>query len=68
MNINLSSYNSTMSHSVEVNTISKDINIDELRGRFKSFNLNSSRESLVHLDISFISYMNRIEVQSNDLL
>ena len=65
MNINLSSYNSSISHLVKVNTISKDININKLRGKFKLFNLNFFRESLVHSDISSISYMNRIEAQSN---
>jgi len=65
MNINFSSYNSAISHLVEVNTISKDININKLRGKFKLSNLNSFRESLVHLDISSISYMDRIEAQSN---
>jgi len=55
---------SAMSHPVEVNNISEDINIDELSGRSKSSSINSSRESSTHSDISFVPYVDRIETQS----
>ena len=66
VDINLSSYNSAMSNSMGVNAIPKDINMDEPRGRSPSSSLNAPREMLAHSDLSSISYMDRMEVQSND--
>ena len=58
---------SVMLYPVEVNNISKDINMDKLRGKSKSSSTNFSRESLTHSDILSVPYMDRIEVQSKNL-
>ena len=58
---------SAMLYSVEVNNISKDINMDKLRGKSKSSSTNSSRESLTHSDISSVPYIDRIEVRIKNL-
>jgi len=58
---------SVMLYLVEVNNISKYINMDKLRGKSKSSSTNSSRESLTYSDISSVPYMDRIEVQSKNL-
>ena len=55
-------YNSVMSHLIKVNAISKNINMDELKSRSKLSSQNSSRESLVHSDFSFISVTNFIQL------
>ena len=55
-------YNSVMSHLIKVNAISKNINMDELKSRSKLSSQNSSRESLVHSDFSFISITNFIQL------
>ena len=65
-NINLSSYNSAMSNSMEVNAISEDINMDEPRGRSLLSSPNTSREMSAHSDLSSIPYVDRIEAQNND--
>ena len=56
-----------MPNSVKVNTISKNINMDEPRSRSLLSSLNISRETSTHSEILFILYINRIEAQSNDL-
>ena len=57
VNIKYSFYNSAMSHSIKVNTIFEDININVLRGRFISLSSNSSRELSAHSDLFFSSYV-----------
>ena len=52
---------------MKVNAISKDINMDELRGIFLLLSPNISRETSTHSDILFISYIDRMETQNNDL-
>jgi len=65
-NINLSSYNSAMSNSMEVNAISEDINMDEPRGRSLLSSPNTSKGMSAHSDLSSIPYVDRIEAQNND--
>ena len=55
-----------MHYSLEVNAISKDINMDKPRNRSKSLTQNSSRESLVISNLSSVPYVNKIEAQSNN--
>jgi len=55
-----------MSHSIELNVVSKDINIDLLRDKFSLLSSNLSRELLTHLDLSSISYIDRIEAQNDN--
>jgi len=55
-----------MSTSIKSNTASKDINIDESRERSMSSSLNTSKKSLAHSNLSFVLYMDRMEVQSKD--
>lgn len=66
-NINLSYHNSAIFNSMKVNAISKDINMDELRGIFLLLSPNISRGMSTHSDILFISYIDRMETQNNDL-
>jgi len=44
-----------------------NMDIDTPRGRSASSSTNSSRASSVHLDVSSISYHERMEIQSNKL-
>ena len=55
-----------MSTLIKGNTTLEYINMDELRGRFKSLSLNALRESLAHSNLSSVPYMDRIEAQSKD--
>jgi len=55
-----------MSHFIELNVVSKDINIDLLRDRFNLLSPNLSRELSTHLNLSSISYMDRIEAQNDN--
>jgi len=66
MNINSFFYKSAMSHSLEVNIIFENINMDKLRGRLRLSSQNSLRESLVQSNLSSVLYMDRIEAQNND--
>ena len=66
MNINSFFYKLAMSHSLEVNIIFENINMDKLRGRLRLSSQNSLRESLVQLNLSSVLYMDRIEAQNND--
>ena len=50
-----------MSTLIKGNTTLEDVNMDELRGRFKSLSLNALRELLAHSNLSSIPYMDRIE-------
>jgi len=65
-NINLYSYNSAMSNSMEVNAISEDTNMGEPRGRSLLSSPNTSRGMLAHSDLSSIPYVDRMEAQNND--
>ena len=56
-----------MSHSLEVNIIFENINMDKLGGRLRSSSQNSLRESLVQSNLSSVLYMDRIEAQNNDI-
>ena len=56
-----------MSNPVEANHISENINMKELRGRSMNSSRNMSRVLLNHSDISSISYVERIEAQSNNI-
>ena len=51
---------------VSLNAISKDINMDKLKGRSKLLSQNSLRESLVHSDLSFVLYIDRMEAQNDN--
>jgi len=44
--------------------VSKDVNMDELRGKSKPSSQNSSRESSVHSDLSSVPYVDRMEAQN----
>ena len=61
VNINSFPINSAINHSIEVNTISEDANMDTLRGRSSSSSPNLSWKLLTHLDLSSVLYMDRIE-------
>jgi len=50
-----------MSNSVEIHNLSKDINMDETRGRSMAPNPISSRATSTHSNTLFIPYVNRIE-------
>ena len=65
VNINFITNNSTMSHSMDSNTVSEDINMDLLRSRSNLSSPNLSRESSSHLDLSSVPYV-RMEIQNND--
>ena len=67
MNINSFFYKLAMSHSLEVNIIFENINMDKLGGRLRSSSQNSLRESLVQSNLSSVLYMDRIEAQNNDI-
>ena len=58
---------SVMSNLVEVNNFSEDINIDKLKGRSMILSHISLRVTLAHLDILYISYVNRMKAQNNNL-
>jgi len=66
-NTYISFNNPDMPNLVEINTISKDVNIDKLRDRFLLSSLNVSKETLTHSNILSILYINRMEAQSNNL-
>jgi len=55
-----------MSHSIKLNVVSKDINIDLLRDKFNLLSPNLSRELSTHLDLSSISYIDRVEAQDDN--
>jgi len=65
-NINSSINILAISHSIEVNASSEDINIDELRGRSIASSPNSLRNPLAHSDLLSVPYMDRIEAQNVD--
>ena len=56
-----------MSDPAEANYVSKNINIDKLRGRSMIPSRVISRAMLAHSDILLILYIKRIEAQSNNL-
>lgn len=56
-----------MSNLVEVNNFSEDINIDKLKGRSMILSHISLRVTLAYLDILYISYVNRMKAQNNNL-
>lgn len=58
---------SVMSNPVEVNNSLEDINIDKLKGRSMILSHISSRVTLAYLDILYISYVNRMKAQNNNL-
>ena len=58
---------SVMSNLVEVNNFSEDINIDKLKGRSMILSHISLRVTLAYLDILYISYVNRMKAQNNNL-
>jgi len=66
-NTYISFNNLDMPNLVEINTISKDVNIDKLRDRFLLSSPNVLKETLTYSNILSIPYINRIEAQSNDL-
>ena len=63
VNINSFSINSAINHSIEINTISEDANMDTLRGRLPSSSSspNLSWKLLTYLDLSSVLYMDKIE-------
>jgi len=65
-NIKSSFHTSAMHHSLEVNAISEDVNMDEPRGRSKSSTRNPSRESSVISNLSSVPYVNRMKAQSDE--
>jgi len=67
-NINSFPINSAINHSIKVNTISEDINMDALRGRSNSLSPNLLWKSLTHSNLSFVLYVDRIEAQNNNPL
>ena len=58
---------SVMSNLVEVNNFLEDINIDKLKGRSMILSHISLRVTLAYLDILYISYVNRMKAQNNNL-
>ena len=66
VNIKSSFYTLAVYYSLEVNTISKDINIDKLRDRSKLLTQNPLRESLIISNLSSIIYINRMKAQSSN--
>ena len=56
-----------MSNPAEANYVSKNINMDKLRGRSIILSRVMLREILAHSDILFILYVKKIEAQSSDL-
>jgi len=66
VDINSFTYNSAMSNSMEPNAISKNVNMDLLRGRSNLSSSNLSRESLAYSNLSSVPYVDRIEAQNNN--
>jgi len=66
VNTNSSFYDSAMFYLIEVNAISKDINMDKMKGRFFSLSPKSSKELLAHSYLFFVLYIDRIEIQNNN--
>ena len=56
-----------MSNSVEVNNLSEDVNMDKTRDRSRTPSPISSRATSIHLNTLSITYVDRMEVQNNDL-
>jgi len=59
VNINSFTFNSAISHSIEPNVVSKDMNISISRSKSNLLSSNLSRELLTHSDLSSVSYMDR---------
>jgi len=57
---------STHYHQMDTNCIPEDINMDPPRERSNNLSTISSRESLIYLDESTISYNIRMKIQSKD--
>ena len=57
----------SFSNPIVQNNSNIDMDIDILRGRSVSLSTNSSRESLTYLNLSSISYHERMEDLSNKL-
>ena len=53
--------------SIILNCNQMDIEVNTLRGRLVSSNINGLREASAHSIIFFIHYVERMEIQSNDL-
>ena len=68
MNINSFPINSAMNYSMEINTISEDVNMDTLRGRSNSLSSNLLWELSTYSDLSSVLYVDRIETQNNNPL
>ena len=66
VDINSFTYNSAMSNSMEPNTISKNVNIDLLRGRSNLSSSNLSIKSLAYSNLSSVLYVDIIEAQNNN--
>jgi len=58
---------SAMFHSMEMNTVSKDVNMNRPRDRSSMLSLNSLRELLTYSDLSSQLYANRMEVENEKL-
>jgi len=61
VNINSFTFNSAISHSMEPNVVSEDINISISRSKSNLVSSNLSKELLTHSDLSSVSYIDRIE-------
>ena len=53
-----------MSNPIEINNISKDINIDALRGRSTVLSPNSSRKLSIHSNVLSQVYTNRMKAEN----
>lgn len=58
---------SAMFHSMEMNTIFKDVNMNRPRNRSSTLSPNSSRELLTYSDLLSQLYTNKIEVENEKL-
>ena len=67
-NINPFPFNLAMPYPIEINTVSKDINMNLPRDRSNSSSYNLSRDLLTHPNFSSILYIDRIEAQNDNSL
>jgi len=58
---------SAMSHSMEINTVFKDVNIDRPRGKSSVPSLKLSKELLIYSDLLSQLYTDRVEVENEKL-